>query len=209
MKLRLDNRMAQLRKSSRCYTQTGPPIRHLLNIIHSKARRSINVPASGKTRLTIAAFGGSVSRLKIAFGLALVSGVVIWAATAFLYPQLRWRWLSGSGKAAIAQGRSAEAEKTFRTALDFARTIRHGELFVATSALDLAEALLAQGRPADVEPLANEAIKILESKGSRERLELFRALVDLAGAFKEQKRGVWPKRRPTAALDRRECANSR
>ena len=68
-----------------------------------------------------------MSRFKIVFGLALVAGVVmIWVATAFLYPYLRWRWLTRSGQAAIAQGRSDEAEQSFRTALDFARSIRHG-----------------------------------------------------------------------------------
>ena len=95
----------------------------------------------------------------------------------------------GRGRDA-AQGRRGEAERSFRTALDVARTIRHGKLYVATSALDLAEAMGAQDRPAEAEPLANEALEIHESNGGRDRLEMFRALADLAFALKEQKRGA-------------------
>ena len=110
-------------------------------------RETAAIGRIGGLACVFAAFEGSVSRLKIAIGLALVAGVAIWAATAFLYPYSRWRWLTGSGRAAIAQGRHSDAEQSFRTALDVARTIRQGELFVATSALDLAEALVRAGRP--------------------------------------------------------------
>jgi hypothetical protein len=56
------------------------------------------------------------------------AAAIICATTAFFHPNLRWRGLTGLGQAAIAEGRSGEAEQIFRAALDVARTIGQEEL---------------------------------------------------------------------------------
>ena len=69
-----------------------------------------------------------------------------------------------------------------------ARTFAPSDRRVAESALGLAEALDAQGRYAEAEPLAKEALALLEKRPDTDDLQLFQVLADLASALKEQKR---------------------
>ena len=147
-----------------------------------------------------------MSRFKLATGLVVVAGVVILAGIEFLVPHVRWRMLTDSGCSAAERGRNGDAERSFRAALEVARTFAPSDRRVAESALGLAEALDAQGRYAEAEPLAKEALALLEKRPDTDDLQLFQVLATWPATQRAKTicRGGGPARRGS---DRREQAS--
>ena len=122
-----------------------------------------------------------MSRFKLATGLVVVAGVVIFTAFEFLIPHVRWRMLTASGRSAAERGRHADAERSFRAALEVARSFAPSDRHTGRGKrLGLAEALDAQGWYAEAEPLAKEALALLEKRPDTDDLQLFQVLADLA-----------------------------
>lgn len=120
-------------------------------------------------------------RFKLA-GLLLIG---VFTAVAVGQESLRRSYNDGGYKAG-QEGRYAEAEKLFRTAIREAETANVQDATLAISLNGLAGSLQDQGKYADAEPIYKRALQLHEQLSGVESTGVAATLQDLAAPYKAQ-----------------------
>ena len=105
-----------------------------------------------------------------------------------------WEKHNLAGMQAYQRGRYAEAETSWRMALELAEQFRNGEYLVGTSLNNRALLYHEQGEYADAEPLYQRALAIREKALGPEHPQVAQTLNNLAGLYREQ--GKYAKAEP-------------
>jgi tetratricopeptide (TPR) repeat protein len=121
------------------------------------------------------------------FILAALCAVIVSAPCVYsqseVAEEVRWKELDGTGGKALAEGRTADAEKAWKDAVQIAQRFGPGDGRFIISLNNLGELYQSQGKYADAEPYRQRALELMEQQLGPEHPLVVEGLDNLAKLY--------------------------